>query len=167
MSENCPNTWQREKRLRKVRKHTRYHIDLNSRPFYGLCGCSLYSDHFAVFAWFSLPKPLSNQSSQITSKYSAVFLYSLFQSKLSTRYYDLLSLPNSSFLQFSFDDHVGFWYQVLLNAISASCHRETNRTPEFPYFYSSHTIHLNIKLDTDAKNNYEPKCKKKLQGDIQ
>ena len=110
---------------------------------------------------------MSNQSSQVTSKYSAVFRYSLFQSKLSTRYYELLSLPNSSFLQLSFDDCVGFWYQVLMNAISASCHRETNRTPEFPYFFSSHTIYLNIRLDTDAKNNYEPTYQKELQDDIQ
>ena len=118
---------------------------------------SLYSDHFAVFAWFSLPKPLSNQSSQTTSKLSASsFSTYCFNRNLSFRYYDLLSFPNSSFLQFSFDDYVAFWYQVLMNAINASSHRKTNRRLEFAYFYSSHSIHMNNKLRTAAKNSYEP-----------
>ena len=61
---------------------------------------SLYSDHFAVFAWFSFPKPLSNQSSQTTSKYSSSsFSTRCFNQNLSSRYYDLLIFPNSSFLQ--------------------------------------------------------------------
>ena len=129
---------------------------------------SLYSDHFAVFAWFSLPKPLSNQSSQTTSKYSASsFSAHCFNQNLSSHYYDLLSFPNSSFLQFSFDDYVAFWYQVLMNAINASCHRKTNRRLEFPYFYSSHSIHMINKLRTAAKNNYEPTYQKKLNDDIQ
>ena len=113
---------------------------------------SLYSDHFAVFAWFSLPKTLFNQSSQTTSKYSASsFFTHCFNLNLSSRYYDLLSFPNSSFLQFSFDDYVAFWYQVLMNAINLSCHRKTNRRLEFSYFYSSHSLHMNSKLRTAEK----------------
>ena len=54
-----------------------------------------------------------------------------------------------------------------MNAISASRHRKTNKTLEFPDFYSSHTIHLINKLRTDARNNYEPTYQKKLQDDIQ
>ena len=149
--------------------------NLKGSPFYIFRHCdtvcvddSLYSDHFAVFAWFSLPKPLSNQSSQTTSKYSASsFSAHCFNQNLSSHYYDLLSFPNSSFLQFSFDDYVAFWYQVLMNAINESCHRKTNRRLEFPYFYSSHSIHMIIKLRTAAKNNYEPTYQKKLKDDIQ
>ena len=54
-----------------------------------------------------------------------------------------------------------------MNAVSASCHRKTNKTLEFPDSYSSHTIHLINKLHTDAKNNYEPTYQKELQDDIQ
>ena len=86
---------------------------------------------------------------------------------LSSHYYDLLSFPNSSFFQFSFDDYVAFWYQVLMNAINESCHRKTNRRLEFPYFYSSYSIHMINKLRTAAKNNYEPTYQKKLKDDIQ
>ena len=72
---------------------------------------SLYSDHFTVFAWFSSPKPLSNQSSQTKSNNSASsFSTHCTNQNLSPRYYDLLSFPNSSFFQFSFDDYVAFWY---------------------------------------------------------
>ena len=129
---------------------------------------SLYSDHFAVFAWFSLPKPLSNRSSQTTSKYSASsFSTHFFNQNLSSHYYDLLSFPNSSVFQFVFDDYVAFWYQVLMNASNASCHRKTNRRLEFPCFYYSHSIHMINKLRTAAKNIYEPTYQKKLKDDIQ
>ena len=121
---------------------------------------SMYSDHFAVFAWFSLPKPLSNQSSQ-TSKYSASsFSTHCFNQNLSSRYYDLLSFPSSSFFQISFDEYVAFWYQVLINAINASCHRKTNSRLEFPLFYSSFSIHMINKLRTAAKNNMNQHIKR-------
>ena len=128
----------------------------------------LYSDHFAVFAWFKLPMPLTSQSCQSTSKFSASsFSAQCFNQNLSTNYYDLLSLPNTSLNQVSADDYVSFWYQVLTNAINASCQRKTNRRQEFPYFYSSHSIHMINKLRTAEKNNYNPEFKKKLVDDIQ
>ena len=129
---------------------------------------SLYSDHFAVFAWFSLLKPLANQNSQTTSNNSASsFSIHCSNQNLSSRFYDLLSFPNPNLLQFSFDDSFAFWYQVLMNANNASCHRKTNKRLEFPYFYYSHFIHMINKLSTAAKNNYEPTYQKKLKNDIQ
>ena len=142
-------------------------IILTSTPEFFADG-NLYSDHFAVFAWFSIHKPLSNLSSQTTPKFSASsFSTHCFNQNLSTHHYDLLSLPNSSFLQFSFDDYVAFWYQALMNGINASCLRKTNRKLEFPHFYSSHSIHMIKKLGTAVKNNYEPTYQTKLKDDIQ
>ena len=148
---------------------SRHDVILTSTPelFTASVDDSLYSDHFAAFGWFSLPKPLS-KNSQTISKFSVPFFsFHCFNQNLSSRYYDLLSFPNSTFLQFSFDGYVAFGYQLLMNAINASCYRKTNRRLEFPYFYSSHSIRMNKRLRTAAKNNYEPTNQKKLKNDIQ
>ena len=52
-----------------------------------------------------------------------------------------------------------------MSGINACRHRKTNRRLEFPYFYTSHSIHVINKLRTAAKNNYEPTYRRKLKND--
>ena len=127
----------------------------------------LYSDHYPVYALLNLPIPYSEPANNMTNSYSlSSFSRTLFNSYLSNDYDALLALPNCSFSDVSMEEYFLLWQQTVMYALSMSCRIKTTRRSQYPYFYSSHSIHLINKLRTAEKCNYRNGTIERLKLDV-
>ena len=90
----------------------------------------------------------------------------LFNSHLSNGFDTLLALPNCNFRDVSIEEYFSLWQQTVLYAINMSCKIKTSRRSQYPYFYSSHSIHQINKLRTAKKCNYRNGTIERLKQEI-
>ena len=127
----------------------------------------LYSDHYPVFVLLNLPIPYSEAATNTSIMYSlSSFSSTLFNSHLSNGFDTLLALPNCSFSDVSMEEYFSLWQQTVLYALNMSCKIKTSRRSQYPYFYSSHSIHLINKLRTAKKCNYRNGTTERLKQEI-
>ena len=127
---------------------------------------NLYSDHYAVFALFTIPSPLTEPTTQVISNFSmSSFSKTHFNESLSPNFYTLLSCPNSDMYSTTLEEFFELWHRTIFDACVQSCSLKTSRRMQFPYYYSSYTIHLLNKLRTAVKNNYNFEYISKLRED--
>ena len=63
------------------------------------------------------------------------------------------------------EEYFELWHRTIFDACVQSCSLKTSRRMQFPYYYSSYTIHLLNKLRTAVKNNYNLEYISKLRED--
>ena len=129
-------------------------------------GGNLFSDHYPVFALFTIPSPLTEPTTQVISNFSmSSFSKTHFNESLSPNFYTLLSCPNSDMYSTALEEYFELWHRTIFDACVQSCSLKTSRRMQFPYYYSSYTIHLLNKLRTAVKNNYNLEYISKLRED--
>ena len=128
----------------------------------------LYSDHFPVFAFFTIPKlTLSTAGLNLSSQISkALFSCSVFNENISPCFDNLIFTQNLSFGSLSIEDNVRDWYSEIMAVINFACCKKTKRRQQLRYFYSSHTVHLLIKYRTASRLNNNNLRLSSLQYDI-
>ena len=96
----------------------------------------LYSDHFPVFAFFTIPKlTLSTAGQSLSSQFSkASFSCSVFNENISQCFDNLIFTQNSSFGSLSIEDYAHHWCSESMAVINFAFGKNTKRRQQLPYF---------------------------------
>ena len=112
----------------------------------------LHSDHYPYFALLNFSVCSSESATNLTNKYSlSAFSSTHFTIRLSTGFNKLMALMICSCSEMYIEEYSSVLQQTLMDALNMPCKNETTRQLQFPYFYSSHAVHL-IKKFRIAEN---------------
>ena len=127
---------------------------------------NLYSDHYPVFALFTITSPLTEPNTHVISSFSmSSFSKTHFNENLSPNFYTLLFCTNSDMLPTTVEEYFELWHKGIFVACVQSCSIKSSRRMQFPYYCPSYTIHLLNKIRTAAKINYNLEYISKLRED--
>ena len=128
----------------------------------------LYSDHFPLFAFFTIPEaaPTVIGNFMKSSLSKSYFSHSIFNSNISPCFTKLIMEQNSCYSISTTNDYVDSWYAQINHAIFLSCAHKTKRRQQLPYYYSSHTVHLLNKHHSISKRTANTNHLASIQQDL-
>ena len=128
----------------------------------------LYSDHFPLFAFFTIPEAaptvIGNFMKSSLSKSS--FSHSIFNSNISPCFTKLIVEQNSCYCISTTNDYVDSLYAQINHAILLSCAHKTIRRQQLPYNYSLHTVYLLNKHHSISKRTANTNPFASIQQDL-